>query len=457
MNWVTTVQVVITLSAFAMISERIVELLKKVLLPLIGRMVLVQNQGVVNSGFWGLLASFNMRMVNVPGIEERREQLILPLSFLVGITVAVLSWGWFEPFFKSQNFEVHPLLGSSFAGIFLSFGAKFWHDLLDLLFAVKNIRRNLASANPLDFSKGMQREAYLTVEEKTLAEAIIQEERNKLLTQYSSALVELSPLLIRDPRSGGGYKYVIAAYFRDKRPSGFPDYFRAPGTNVWIAVKAIEDIGLPKAQRSPGYMVRNTTSFRHGSFGCIIQLEDGKKYILTCAHVLVDEPGKIDEQQVISSTRVWVGGTGEVLPVFQFFLGGVVGLDYALVGPVDERYSNEVANLRSLQDSRSISAVDEGKVVAVSVARHAKVIEKPCVLKSYHLPEQQIVFQDGSIQLLKQLIRIEKITEAGDSGSIVYDDQDRVFGMVVAADDHFTYLLNIVAILGEIKQGAKIM
>lgn len=457
MNWETILQVVITLFALAMISERIVEFLKKVLLPLIGRMFFSQKGGVINPGFFGLLAAFNTRQVNVPDFEEKREQLIIPLSVLVGIGVAGLSWDWFEPFLKGQNLKIHPLAGIFLVGILFSFGSKFWHDLLDLLFAIKNIRRNLSATNPGDLPGAKEWQAYLTMDEKALAEAVVQEEKNKLMTQYSSALVELSPLLVRDPRSSGGYKYVIAAYFRDKRPSGFPDYFRAPGANVWIGVKTIEDIGLPKAQRSPGYMVRNTNSFRHGSFGCIIQLEDSKKYMLTCAHVLVDEPGITNEQQVITQTRVWVGGTGEVLPVFQYHLGGAIGLDYALIGPVDERYSNEIATGASLQDSRSISAVDEGGIVTISVARHAMVIEKSSVLKNCCLPEQKIVFQDGSIQLLKHLIRIERITQEGDSGSIVYDDQGSVLGMVVAADDHFTYLLSIVAIFGEIKHGAKIM
>jgi hypothetical protein len=350
--------------------------------------------------------------------------------------------------------ELNPFTGSILAGVLFSFGSKFWHDVLDLVLAIKNIRRNLSTANVADFSTASAWSAHLNKDEKALAEAVIHEEKEKLMLQYSSALVELNPLLVRNPQ--GGYQYVVAAYFRDKRPSGFPDYLRVPGSNSWMPIKYFESIGLPKAQNGPGYMVNNIQSSRHGSFGCLIEINDGSKYILTCAHVITDKPAEVDEQEILDQCMVMIGGTNETLGVFRYQFGGSKGLDFTLIGPVQDRYSNAITQDLSLVASRKVSAADEKKLFSISLARRAMIQEDYTTLRNHHLPEEPVTFHDDSIHTLKNLIRVDRITEEGDSGSVVYDPEGNVIGMVVAADEKFTYLLNINSILEEIQLGAKI-
>lgn len=455
MDFEASVPVLLTLLAFAMITERIMELLKKAVLPFFGRMFGAKSETNIPSGFWGILANLNTRMSDQPAYEEKREQIIIPLSVLVGIGLAGICWTEIEVIFKSTNITIKPWLGSILAGILFSFGSKFWHDVLDLVLAIKNIRRNLADANVKDFSSAAAWSAHLNKDEKALAEAVIHEEKEKLMRQYPSALVELSPLLVRNPQ--GGYQYLVAAYFQAKRPSGFPDYFRVPGSNTWIATKYFEDLGMPRAQRSPGYMVRNIQSSRYGSFGCLIKLPDETQYILTCAHVIVEEPGNVSSDDVLNQTRVQIGGTNEILHVFRYEFGGDKGFDFALIGPVDERYSNAVAGeQQTLKLSRKVSALDENQLFTTSLARSAAIIEQSSLLKKSIIPELDVIFQDETVHRLKHLIRMDRITEEGDSGSVVYDAQGDVIGMVVAADEQFTYLLNIQNILSEIHAGAKI-
>lgn len=439
------IPMILTVLALMMINERIVEIFKRLILPLIGKILSSKEEGTIKPGILGILASLNIRMGYEPAYEEKRNQLIVALNFLIGWGVAGCAWSWIGPFLEHRmNFKINPVTGSFYAGILLSFGSKFWHDVLDLLCVIKNTRRSPSSdGNTQDMIK-------VKMNEKAMAEAVIHEEKRKLIAQYGSALVELTPLLIKWPNENSGFKYVIGAYFQEKRPSGFPDYFRVPGTNIWIMAKAIEGIGLPKAQCRPGSFLRNTNIGQHGSYGCVIRKKNNQYYILTAAHVITDQPGKTCTQDVVDQVRVWIAGTNEVLPVSQYEFAGAMGTDYALIGPVDERYTNTIGQQRKLQTSREISALDEGMIVTTSLTRHTFISERSCLIKQHHIAEQVVLFQDGSIHTLRNLIRLDKISMDGDSGAMIYDQHNRVIGMIVASDLAFTYAIKIESILAQL-------
>lgn len=441
----TVIPMVLAVLALMMINERIVEIFKRLILPFIGRFLSPKAEGVIKPGILGTLASLNIRILYEPAYEEKRNQLITALNFLIGLGVASSAWVWIGPFLKHQaDFKINPVIGCFFAGVLLSFGSKFWHDLLDLLSVIKNIRRaSSADGNTQEMIK-------VKMDEKAMVEAIIYEEKRKLIAQYGSALVELTPLLIREPHERSGFKYVIGAYFQEKRPSGFPDYFRVPGTNTWIKAKTIEGIGLPRAQCRPGSFLRNTDIGQHGSYGCVIRNKNNQRYILTAAHVINDQPGKICTQDIVDQVRIWIAGTNELLPVFQYEFAGTTGSDYALIGPVDERYTNTIDKHRTLQTSRKVSALDEGIIVTTSLARHTFISERSGVIKEHNVAEQEVLFQDGSIHTLRNLIRLDKISTDGDSGAMIYDQDNQVIGMIVASDLAFTYAIKIESILAQL-------
>ena len=370
---------------------------------------------------------------------------------MTGVQTCALPIFWIGFFNKYQpGLKINPVAGCFFAGILLSFGSKFWHDVLDLLCTIKNTRR--ASS-----TEGNAQDIIAKMDEKALAEAVIYEEKRKLIAQYGSALVELSPLLIREPNENIGFKYVIGAYFQEKRPSGFPDYFRVPGTNTWIKAKTIESIGLPRAQCQPGSFLRNINIGQHGSYGCVIRNKNNQRYILTSAHVITDQPGKLCAQDVVDQVRVWIASTNELLPVFQYEFAGTIGSDYALIGPVDERYTNSIGQQKTLQASREVSTIDEGVIVTSSLTRHTLISEIFGVIKQHHVAEQEVLFQDGSVHTLRNLIRLDKISTEGDSGAVVYDQDNRVIGMIVASDSAFTYAIQIESILAQLTEAYEIV
>lgn len=99
--------------------------------------------------------------------EKLRERRITSIALIVGILLAFiikvdlkeilqiaintkvdptqpnnvvkLFGGW-----SSGDLNMSSIIGCTLTGIFLSFGSKWWHDLLELLLEFKNIKRNIA-------------------------------------------------------------------------------------------------------------------------------------------------------------------------------------------------------------------------------------------------------------------------------------------------------------------------
>lgn len=111
----------------------------------------------------------NLRLMSEDeNAEKKRESKIVVISMICGFIVAIvlkadiytilqvaieakdkvseseksvtdLFTGWGKNDINPQN-----IIGCVFTGVFLSFGSKWWHDILDLLLEIKNIKRKEA-------------------------------------------------------------------------------------------------------------------------------------------------------------------------------------------------------------------------------------------------------------------------------------------------------------------------
>lgn len=101
-----------------------------------------------------------------PIMEKKRERRIFAISLISGELVAFAlkadlftiinqgAFGW------TNSTTGHSwIIGCVFTGFFLSWGSKFWHDLLEILLEMKNIRRVNVKAKTLEV---MQREVEVT-------------------------------------------------------------------------------------------------------------------------------------------------------------------------------------------------------------------------------------------------------------------------------------------------------
>jgi hypothetical protein len=109
--------------------------------------------------------------------SEDRERKIQTLSMLTGTAVALVAkanifeiysgHAEFEFFWSRSDFEqgythvASSIIGSLFCGMFLSLGSKFFHDLLDMLLQVKNLKRKLVSKEDIKLNTIEEYDRYL--------------------------------------------------------------------------------------------------------------------------------------------------------------------------------------------------------------------------------------------------------------------------------------------------------
>ncbi|MBL7899126.1 MAG: hypothetical protein JNJ99_11385, partial [Crocinitomicaceae bacterium] len=110
--------------------------------------------------------------------DKEREHKIQKMSMVIGIGVAVVSKANifalytgkedFDFFWTSNDFKagIWPLIstvtGSVLCGLFLSLGSKFFHDLLDMLLQVKNLKRKLVSGEEIKVETIEEYDKYLS-------------------------------------------------------------------------------------------------------------------------------------------------------------------------------------------------------------------------------------------------------------------------------------------------------
>jgi hypothetical protein len=131
--------------------------------------------------------------------ETARARAIQKRTIVVGIIVAILSkaslfaifkpdsvffWTQSDLSFSTADFDwigfVTTLFGATLTGFFLSFGSKFFHDLLDLLLEVKNLKRKLADRSDWDFDTMDDVDSYLLTNDSAEAKSKIKAELDKI-------------------------------------------------------------------------------------------------------------------------------------------------------------------------------------------------------------------------------------------------------------------------------------
>jgi len=133
----------------------------------------------IPNGFMGLGNVRNRE--DDPVLEKKRERGIFVISLISGELVAFAlkadlfviinqgSFGWDTP---ATGYSW--IIGCFFTGFFLSWGSKFWHDLLGILLEMKNIRRVNVKAKTLEIKQKefdvaemlMEQPVYLPIEDK---------------------------------------------------------------------------------------------------------------------------------------------------------------------------------------------------------------------------------------------------------------------------------------------------
>lgn len=396
--------------------------------------------------------------------EQRRHYRILKLNLTIGFLTSfachasffdlihqmgdpgkVLFW----PDLKTMNITVDPayilpnlyfLLGCFFTASFISMGSKFWHDLLDILMAIK------------DRKKGLDATTYQTNAEPTeLWMTACNAAKTALLATKGVTATSLQT-------DANGY-YLDVTIQNSAVP--IPDSFvYKPDGEQEIPIRIVKHID---AQNIIAHSInlsdtifnaKSTTN--QGTLGCLVN-KKGKKdtLVLTCFHNVV-EPGSsftfhdTDKNDVtLQDAKTTIAGK-----TIEGIRDGEI--DAALV-QIDKKDLPNILNVVSglgkitgVRESTTTTDVNAGFPVFLngmtSHFQKGKVTGVYCDVKIHY---------DGVEHQLTNLISIANdgtaITQGGDSGAAVLDIDNKLVGIIVGGNLSTSYAIKAKIIFSKLQ------
>jgi hypothetical protein len=431
----------------------------------------------------------NLRYKQIdPALEKEREKGVQTVAVICGILVSIfsgadlfnliqggktLNWqDWFAAghdlldlfhVFDNANMFSHAM-GVIFAGLFVSLGSKFWHDILDFVLYSSNLKQKLADPRTFQGTRIEEVDEWLAMYPGDLG--------RRAYDQYAAALAKngnVAYIAQTSENYNGVYQDVIRVYLKDNDDGRFRSIRTLPvklesNRIVEVPILVITGVGdVPSVHGGAlkGVSVNKKGVGYAGAICCIV--EDGdNKYFLTCNHVLTE--GKyqdLSDNELKSNFKVEIKIRNKTIEGVwsesiqnEFF-------DIALISPLDKNTKVDFENGVNLNPlPRIITKGDSG--LALKVLRRMKAenvpdtgtVEQTARLHDYHVSESiPIEYSQNKIVNLIGLLEIENsssdgpVSVKGDSGALVYDDSNTAVGMIVAGNKRFSYAIPMIKIL----------
>lgn len=371
---------------------------------------------------------------------------------------------------SAENTLLSRLMGTLLVAFFISFGSKFWHDLVDLLLETKNLRGKLSDQVTFRVESAKQLDDYLQLREGDMVEAVFRRQAEQLQqlpgvrgvglssTEQNGVRVPSIAVVVSpgtDPAIipplfydlGGGRAKQLAVQVREGSPvSTTGGLALGPGNRIGNRDTIVNGPGLRPAYGSLCFPVYRQADARRLS-----------PLLLTCYHVLRygSTPGAHDWRQFVSATPPH----DEVLLYDeQRVVGHVVEglrtdeLDVALAEMrPGEAFSTGFGKLDwQVKGARWPNANDPHKTRVRMLGGVSG--EQWGVLRERNM-KTPINYHDGARDyLMKGLLTASTdkglpLSKPGDSGSLLLDAEGYALGLVVAADTTHTYAIPFKRIL----------
>jgi hypothetical protein len=360
-----------------------------------------------------------------------------------------VTWFWEANFVWSfrRFVDVFVFITGCFAtGLFISFGSKFWHDLLDILYQVKNYRRLLADPYTYKIDNIKSFDRAISTYESDFIKAAFHEARTKFMAMEN---VEVISLKI----DTYGYYFEISVHHTDSGIDNRYTYYLDDGTIQSIRIKIILLSGeeaLAYTIDLSGNIFQESFPDKSGTLGCLVKEKSGDKlFILTCCHNVVYpistlsqfEPGIINACTTVTEASP----LGKVVKVIRDH-----EVDAALVEVLPERIlqiSNTMPQIGSPNQTRIVYKDDVGKVkVCICGARSGYT--EGTLMSAY--TDVKIRYADAKIHMINLIALAnngKSIAKPGDSGSVVFDENNNIIGLVIGGTRRETYAMPIETVL----------
>ncbi len=453
-------QLAATLFVLSMISERVVSFIK-----------------LTFSG-WGFLGNLKVKSNDVDA-ETSRSRRILQVNLFIGFLVALsiradlveifkqiqdpkAGIGWDQGWPQSFPEVLRIILGCFLTGCFLSLGSKFWHDLLDLLLAVKQIKQERAGLFDQISATGVFGQLNPDAKAQQIRTAIDQH-AVEWINGFSNVIGCSPGVRVKDGVETGEHviQFRVADKVADPGAIAVPipssiilSNGMAIPTDVVIGSPAIACWKNPGNHLSPvkmGTSISRRELANTGTIGIRVIKKVGDKVVpclLTCFHVVFPDRIKADGSDVVVPFDPNAQQPMCLIPGNDTAVSPQALIGHAIQGILDGYTDAALVQV----DSMTLSELDGCTMPAKPFDYWKSESKKMEVLfvgamsskleKFTWIPDsaESITYDNGSPQLvtktIKNLITLigEPPAEGGDSGAIVVTKSGEVMGMVIASD-----------------------
>lgn len=391
------------------------------------------------SFFTGLIiaCAFHVDLFNMIGSDDPRAQLFWDAQ----------KW---DRYLNPIDFIVL-VLSLGLTGFFLTFGSKFFHDLLDLLFEVKNAKKKLADDNTFKVENTEQLDTFLN---KSYSDII-----SSAISQNVAVLS--NPDMVGSPSHGKMLKNnhwvdCIDINLKGNDPGAIPptvNFSLSTGQTVTVPVHVVMGLGQAAVHGEQGSPVSASVSPKYkGTICCMVKTPDNIKKLVTCSHVMMNGSGDNNSGQLAKHVPSNVDGFAD--GNFVWAKRNAV-LDMALlqcdttdfvyqVQPRKERAPSPADLMKKVKIVRQ-----GGNLVESYIINHCVTDGIPINYNGQHLSLFNLI-RLSNVTIDGNTTTYSPPTQQGDSGACVYDMLDSPIGMIIAGDEKYSYAVAITRMLKDI-------
>jgi len=407
-------------------------------------------------------------------LENKRQRAILSINLTISFFIALISnASLFKMFTYDSETDVNFLLGWDFASLdlhafgsmlvgcaltacFISLGSKFWHDMLDMLFYAKNLKEKLVDKATYEMNSIKKIDEWINLSEDKIISKLYEENKDSLKNIPNVIAVGLG-------QEKGGYYIEVVTTKANREIPAFLTY-NLPNNKIKnYPIKVI--ISSPIVTHGNLNFKSDITNqdrlSNFGSFGIGVKFkgsEGNRKMLLTCYHVIIGNGDDFFNFKYTKNDKIVSPHDNE-----DAIIGNVLNairndtIDAALIEVENNIFiSNDLPdNGGSITSTRIIQNDEPYNNIPVRI--YGYINNSTGKITSIN-NDANIVYTlpDGSKQNweIKDLIAVSDfgspISQEGDSGSALLDDQNNVIGIVVAGNDTTTYVIPIETIFSQL-------
>ncbi|WP_394747118.1 hypothetical protein [Spongiimicrobium salis] len=341
--------------------------------------------------------------------------------------------------------EVYAFLSYVLVGFFLSFGSKFFHDLLDLVYSVKRTGQAVRDKNfyslqnaeqVLSFLENYQVRHHLEEKRKELHQVKEVVGSGIVLEQINGRYIEHIEVAIKDENID------LTSYFKSENKTG--DIIEIP-----YKIKKVGNFAQLLASPKIDWNVtigNSSLDAQRGSFSVVVKKNNGLKYLLTCYHVLKHNKHDFKNFRITPNVHKNVNqGTKQIGEIHE----GVIDyyIDAALIA-LNENIDLSDFDLERPIDAGSVPSKIENGLNIVLYGQQSKKLrygQVKAVNQAYKIDYRgyKQPNRDGSYShelnflfAVNEFIPETGLSVEGDSGCCVYRRGDKLpIGIVVAKED----------------------